>query len=1724
MTTPLNLLVVDGKTVVKTASLPQAAKGQPVHIKAIDGGKYLLSSGENHTAPDHIVVKRVGKDLQVFTQDGDDTPEIIIDGFYDHQGELSGMTADGTYHTYVNQDGSDRDAFLLLDDSGASTLILGSDSTAGLTGLAAAGGLTSGMIALGALAALAALTGIAIAAHNGGGHHHDNNGVAAPNVPGATSASDNVGSVQGKIAQHGVTDDARPVLNGQGTPASVINVYDNGSLIGSTVVAADGSWAFQPGSPLAEGPHDISFSETNSAGAESAKSAPVSFTVDLTPPVAAEVITVTDGKDQDLSHGGLTNNGDVEMSGKDATPGDVVKMYDGDTLIGSTVVDADGNWTVPGTIVGDGKHDLSVGITDPAGNEGPRSPAVPVDLDTTAPAMPAPTLTDGNGLDLTHGGTTTNGDLDMSGTGGTPGDVVKAYDGSTLIGSAVVGADGSWTIPGAISGDGEHDLSASYTDPAGNESAKSAPIAVDLDTTAPDAPTPTLADSNGLDLTHGGVTNDGSLEMSGTGANPGDVVKLYDGDDLIGSAVVDAGGNWTVPGAISGDGPHPISASLTDPVGNESAKSTPIAVDLDTVAPAAPTIDDLADSHGLDLSTGGLTNDGSLDMSGSGATPGDVVKLYDGDDLIGSAVVDAGGNWTVPGAISGDGPHDISASLTDPAGNESAKSAPVVVDLDTTAPDAPTPTLEDSNGLDLTTGGLTNDGSLEMSGTGATPGDVVKLYDGDDLIGSAVVDAGGNWTVPGAISGDGPHPISATVTDPVGNESARSAPIAVELDTTAPGAPTPTLADANGLDLTAGGLTNNGNLDMSGTGGNPGDVVKLYDGANLIGSAVVDAGGNWTVPGAISGDGPHPISASYTDPAGNEGAKSAPIAVDLDTTAPATPALSLEDGNGLDLTAGGLTNNGNLDMSGTGANPGDVVKLYDGDALIGSAVVDASGNWTVPGAISGDGTHPISATATDPAGNESAKSTPIAVELDTTAPDAPTPTLEDSNGLDLTTGGLTNDGNLEMSGTGANPGDVVKLYDGDDLIGSAVVDAGGNWTVPGAISGDGPHPISATVTDPVGNESARSAPIAVELDTTAPDAPTPTLEDGNGLDLTAGGLTNNGNLDMSGTGGNPGDVVKLYDGANLIGSAVVDAGGNWTVPGAISGDGPHPISASYTDPAGNEGAKSAPIAVDLDTTAPATPALSLEDGNGLDLTAGGLTNNGNLDMSGTGANPGDVVKLYDGDALIGSAVVDAGGNWTVPGAISGDGTHDISATATDAAGNESAKSAAIPVDLDMSVAAPTFTLTDNAPTLTGAPGSAEPGALVTLYDGTTAVGSVTAGPDGSWAIKPTTDLTVSAIHDFTATQVDLAGNVSEHSPTTDFKVDVQTSSLAGDDSGGWTVDPAYASYHTADDTGIRIDIPGTIPAGEVMYANVQVEAGHTYKFSFAGGAVGSSGTISGAFTFTIDGVSYNSWGNGMGGTFTATETTTIRVAVIAEPDVALNGYMVLRGFNTADLGEIDSVASISTQDVSSQTDEHTAYLTDDSTNTLNHNVDNTAHAQHDASVANTTAQPEDSAATTTAQPEDNAANTATQQTESAPATTVQHDDGANHFQLSGNELKMIDTGAVIDLSNVAQQHQGEEIHSLSLEGHGNNVLNVNINDVLALGSEDLFQQDGNKQLMIKGDAGDTVNLESVNGDKSPEQWNAQGQVSHDGTTFNVYQNVDHDVEVLIQQGIQTHVQ
>ena len=120
-----------------------------------------------------------------------------------------------------------------------------------------------------------------------------------------------------------------------------------------------------------------------------------------------------------------------------------------------------------------------------------------------------------------------------------------------------------------------------------------------------------------------------------------------------------------------------------------------------------------------------------------------------------------------------------------------------------------------------------------------------------------------------------------------------------------------------------------------------------------------------------------------------------------------------------------------------------------------------------------------------------------------------------------------------------------------------------------------------------------------------------------------------------------------------------------------------------------------------------------------------------------------------------------------------DGTHSLSAQATDAAGNLSARSAALSVVIDTvaeaTPGAPDLRATsdrgvsdtDNitnlaTPTITG--GGAVAGATVYLYDNDVKIGTTTAGSTGIWsiAIGPLSN----AVHHLTARTVDLAGNLS----------------------------------------------------------------------------------------------------------------------------------------------------------------------------------------------------------------------------------------------------------------------------------------------------------------------------------------------------------------------------
>ncbi|WP_253257915.1 Ig-like domain-containing protein, partial [Sphingobium sp. SA916] len=176
------------------------------------------------------------------------------------------------------------------------------------------------------------------------------------------------------------------------------------------------------------------------------------------------------------------------------------------------------------------------------------------------------------------------------------------------------------------------------------------------------------------------------------------------------------------------------------------------------------------------------------------------------------------------------------------------------------------------------------------------------------------------------------------------------------------------------------------------------------------------------------------------------------------------------------------------------------------------------------------------------------------------------------------------------------------------------------------------------------------------------------------------------------------------------------------------------------------------------------------------VISGGSTDDTTPTLSGTGAEANGTVSIYDGSTLLGTAMADALGNWSfTPTTPLGAGSHSFTVTATDAAGNESAASAAYALTVDTVASIPTITgMTDNAgsvlggvisggttddttPTLSGT--GAEANASISIYDGNILLGTATADASGNWSFTPTTPLG-EGLHSFTATATDAAGNVS----------------------------------------------------------------------------------------------------------------------------------------------------------------------------------------------------------------------------------------------------------------------------------------------------------------------------------------------------------------------------
>jgi hypothetical protein len=435
---------------------------------------------------------------------------------------------------------------------------------------------------------------------------------------------------------------------------------------------------------------------------------------------------------------------------------------------------------------------------------------------------------------------------------------------------------------------------------------------------------------------------------------------------------------------VSGDGVRTVSFYATDLVGRQSATGTRL-VTIDTVAPSAPAPPVLTAATDTGASSAdGITNNTAPAFTGT-AEAGSTVRIYNGTTLIGTGVA-TGGTFTIPSSTLTSTSHTITARATDPAGNTSVSSAGSIVVVDTTAPAAPSvPALTAaSDSGRSSTDRITNDTTPTFSGT-AENSATVTVYDGAVPTGSGV-SLSANWTATSSSLAEGVRTISARATDLAGNISAASAAMTVTIDTVAPASPT----EPNMRDLDDSGaseiddVTNDVQPIFQGDTERRSIVTLLDDGVVIDVSSPVNSG-RYSVSGTLLADGTHAITVTATDPAGNVSAPSSAATVVVDTVAPSTTAPSLTAASDTGVSATDqLTRLTSVSVTGT-TQAGATVVLRDNDVQVAAGVADAAGTYTLAVTLAA-GTHSLTATSTDVAGNLGAASAANDVVVDTTSP------------------------------------------------------------------------------------------------------------------------------------------------------------------------------------------------------------------------------------------------------------------------------------------------------------------------------------------------------------------------------------------------------------------------------------------------------------------------------------------------------------------------------------------------------------------------------------------------------------------------------------------------------------------------------------------------------------------------------------------------------------------
>ncbi|MCM7774241.1 Ig-like domain-containing protein [Enterobacter asburiae] len=1431
-----------------------------------------------------------------------------------------------------------------------------------------------------------------------------------------------------------------------------------------------------------------------------------------------------------IPQNGVTDDATPTFSGT-GTPGDIVEFWENNQKLGETRVNPDGSWTwTPENPLSHGDHSIVLIGKGPDGRTSAPSDSFDFTVDLEAPVKPViGEVEDDVGAvvgPIQNGDATDDKQPVFRGEGATPGDTVRLIVDDEMVGTAIVGEDGKWEVtPEQPLPEGSHSGKVIITDPAGNDSEPSDDFKFIV---VPEKPViGVVEDDVGTvvgPIQNGDATDDTQPTFRGEGATPGDTVRLIVDDELVGTAIVGDDGKWAVtPDNPLPEGEHVGNVVIADPSGNAGEPSDDFKFIVDLDPPTKPVIgeveDDVAPRVGL-IKDGDTTDDTLPVFRGDGGTPGDTVRLIIDDEVVGTAIVGDDGKWEVtPKDPLPEGEHEAVVVIVDPVGNASEPSDPIGFIVDITPPEKPTiETVFDNAGLktgNLANGDITDDSTPDFSGT-AEENSIVHIIVNGREVDSVTADATGKWTwTPSPALTNGHYDVEVVAEDAAGLRSEPSESFSFDL--VAGGIPTaPAITDViDDVDAHLGtvqqnGITNDDKPTITGTG-QDGTTVYLYDGTNPdpIGSAVV-TGGTWTVNfDTPLPQGEHRFRAVAENAAGNRSPETGEWVIIVDSVKPlAATDIELWDDFG---TPGVIANDDTTDDNtptyrGKG-EPGGTAIIDLGNGTTVRVPVDDTGSWSyTPAPALADGDYTWKVSIEDKAGNTGPASDPIHFIVDTSRNGVSISHVEDDEGElkgNLASGSHTDDTTPTVVGR-ATPGAEVKVYLDGKLVDSVMADARtGEWkyTFNPALTADGTYQITASENTGSG-DSAQTAPFDLTLDTRVPVGSFDRVSDDVGLvqdDLANPAVTDDTTPTLHGTGV-AGDLVFIYDGTTLIDSVTVGPGNTWnyTLPAQNNGT-ELSLTTVFQSPTGVRSAPSAEWKITIDTEAPAGSAVA--DGMTHDSGVSDsdfITNSGKAGslVSGHLSAPLEagerVLVSTDGGKTWSEAMVD-GDKWAFVDATGHSADWTIQTRVVDAAGNYTESSQKVVLD-QVAPAAPTDVVRSGNDVTVTLPGS----------------GVV----EGDTVVLKNGDTTVT--HTLTATDI-ANGNVTLTMPAggyTDIPVGVAIVDAAGNSSSYRT--SAFTSTNSFEDDTEFADINAGQWVHGMRFSHTADTATADYEFDKQVIGAGSTNSLYLYSTSTDTGMAASMFVDFQYGARTVNFDFNPRVP---GPSTVVTFYDI----NGNEIGSQVVSAFLPSRNVA------VSFTSPDDTPVYRmeiHHQEQSGSAGFGFSIDNLVV----SGTATTVTPGDFLADN---------QGDIWYGDAADNLYqvadvtsltnavIQGGEgtdtLKLLGADQHLDLSALTNPVQSVEVFDIT--GTGNNTLTLSAGDVLENASQNLFHDNDFNQMMVKGDAGDTVNLSDLlpNG-MDPGNWTDGGTVNVGGVEYQSYQMDSLNTEILVQMGVTVTLQ